>query len=349
MTRVRALLRGRPTATERLRQKVVRLEERNARLTKRVETLTDKKARLQERLAARAALVTAVPEVEGRSRLEVRRDCVLASAGADPSVLEIGPAHNAILPRRDGFRTKNVDYLDRDGLVERYKDFAQYSPDDIEDVDYVMPPGAAMADVIAERFDLVVASHVLEHTTSMVDFINESARLLRDGGTLALVIPDHRYCYDRFRERAALGRVIDASLAPPALHTVGSVTEEKLNATRHRGSTAWMPGHRGTYTLIHDHDTAARYGAEALQAERYIDTHNWVATPHHLRLLLQDLADLGYITLRESFFHDTVRHEFFVNLTQGGAGSGLTREELLVLSEAERVTMDVPVFGEPED
>jgi hypothetical protein len=88
---------------------------------------------------------------------------------------------------------------------------------------------------------------------------------------------------------------------------------------------------------------------DARRGERYIDTHNWVATPHHLRLLLQDLADLGYISLRESFFHDTVRHEFFLNLKVDGPGSGMTREELLVLSEAERITLDPPEFGEPPE
>jgi SAM-dependent methyltransferase len=342
----RRLVGGDEAESQRLRRQVARLERQNARLRARVEQLVAKKNRLQEQLDPLARQVTAVADVPGLSRLEIRRRCVLASVGPDASILEIGPAHNAILPKRDGYRTRTVDYLDRAGLIERYKDFPQYSADDIEDVDYVLPPGAAMADVIDDRFDLVVASHVIEHTTSLIDFINESTRLLADGGVLALVVPDHRYCFDRFRERAAIGRVIDASFDPPAVHTVGSVTEEKLNATRHRGSTAWLPGHRGTYSLIYDAADAAAAGEEARRADRYIDTHNWVTTPHHLRLLLQDLAELGYISLRESFFHDTVRHEFFLNLKTDGAGSGLSREELLVLSEAERITMDVPEFGE---
>ena len=41
-----------------------------------------------------------------------------------------------------GSATKTVDYIDRAGLVEKYRDFKQYSPDDIEDVDYVIPAGA---------------------------------------------------------------------------------------------------------------------------------------------------------------------------------------------------------------
>ncbi|MGZ5403687.1 MAG: methyltransferase domain-containing protein [Nocardioides sp.] len=321
-----------------------RLQQRNARLTKRVAALEAKRRSLRTQLDEALARTTAVPAIDGVSRLDLRRACALASTGPDVSILEIGPAHNAIFAKRDGFDTRTVDYLDREGLIDRYASFDQYSPDDIEDVDYVLPPGAAMSDIIPDRFDLVMASHVIEHTTSMIDFLTECSRLLAPGGVLALVVPDHRYCFDRFRERASIARVIEASLAPPPVHTVGAVVEEKLNATRHRGMTAWKPGHRGAYELIFDASDASAEGEEARRAERYIDTHNWVCTPHHLRLLLQDLHDLGLTQLREVSFHDTVRHEFFLNLSHEGPGTGLTREELLVLSENERRSVDVPTF-----
>ena len=88
-----------------------------------------------------------------KSRLEVRRDFIFRTADRAGTVLELGPAHNPILPKRDGFATKTADYLDRDGLVAKYRDFKQYSPDDIEDVDYVIIPGAPISDVIHERFE----------------------------------------------------------------------------------------------------------------------------------------------------------------------------------------------------
>lgn len=283
------------------------------------------------------------PAQPQKSRLQLRRDAAFATADPGGTVLEIGPAHNSILPKRDGFRTKTVDYLDRTGLVEKYKDFPQYSPEDIEEVDYVLPPGASMADVIAERFDLVLASHVLEHTTSLVHFINECTRLLADGGTIALVVPDHRYCFDRFRQRSALSRVIDAWVNPPPVHTVGTLTEFSLNAVRHRGTTSWVRGHTGTYSLIHGLDRVKAKAAQAASGT-YVDVHNWIFTPHHLRLMLQDLYDLELISVREAYFHDTVGPEFFINLTADGPGTGLAREDLLVLADAELRTMDVPVF-----
>lgn len=279
--------------------------------------------------------------VEGQTRLETRRDNVFATASRDSSALEIGPAHNGVLRKREGFHTKTVDYLDRAGLVEKYQGFQQYSADDIEEVDFVLAPGAAMGEVIAERFDVVLASHVLEHTTSLIDFINECSRLLNPGGVLALIIPDHRFCFDRFRDRSSLGSVIDASLDPTPVHTIGTLTEFALNAARHRGTTSWAPGHRGQYSLVNDEQAIKRIRASASSGS-YVDVHHWVFSPHHLRLMLHDLADLGYISLRENHWHDTVGHEFFVNLTAESAGSGLTRPELIDLADAELRSLDVP-------
>ncbi len=286
------------------------------------------------------------PEKPPRSRLETRRDMVFASAKRDGLFLEIGPAHNAILPKRDGFDTRTVDYLDRAGLVDKYAEFEHYDPDTIEEVDYVLPPDGSMLKEIDERFDLVLASHVLEHTTSLIDFLNECTPLLADGGVLALVVPDHRYCFDRFRERSSLGRVIDTSIDPPRVHTVGTLTEFALNAVRHRGSGSWSAGHKGRYRLIHDLEQTKEQAA--LAGGEYVDVHNWIFSPHHLRLMLKDLHDLGYISLRECFFHETIGHEFFLNLTVDGPGPGLSREELLRLADLEQ-RMDRPVFAPAEN
>ena len=69
---------------------------------------------------------------------------------------------------------------------------------------------------------------------------------------------------------------------------------------------------------------------------------------HHLRLLLHDLADLGYVSVRETYFHDTVGHEFFLNLSVDGPGPGLSRAELVALADDERRSTDRPRFREAE-
>lgn len=278
------------------------------------------------------------------TRLQTRREFVFRTADPGGTALEIGPAHNAILPKRDGYRTKTVDYLDRNGLIEKYRAFPHYAPGDIEDVDYVLAAGAPMADAIRERFDLVLASHVIEHSISLIDFINECTKLLNRDGVLSLVIPDHRYCFDRFRERSSLGRVIDASRDPSSVHTVGTVAEYSLNAVQHGTATSWSAGHRGTYRFVQDLDDIKETLGRA-EGDTYIDVHNWVFSPNHLRLMLEDLYALGLISVREVAFQETIGHEFFLNLRVDGPGPGITREALVVLSDSERRGVDVPVFA----
>jgi DNA replication protein DnaC len=45
-----------------------------------------------------------------------------------------------------------------------------------------------------------------------VCFLEDCAGLLQSGGALTLAVPDKRYSFDRFRERTAIGRVIDTLL-----------------------------------------------------------------------------------------------------------------------------------------
>jgi len=313
-----------------------------------------KRTRARRPKAAKAAapmaaqLPTGVAEGGQLTRLELRRQCVLEGRHPDSSVLEIGPAHQAILPKREGYRTKTVDYLDRDGLVDKYKEHEHYDLDAIEVVDYVLPPGASMADEIPERFDIVLASHVIEHTTSLIDFLNECGKLLSPSGRVALVVPDHRFCFDRFRQRSSLGRIIDASLEPRAVHSVGTMIDFSVNAVMHRGTTAWAPRHRGVYTFVNTLENVQANARRARAQDAYIDVHNWVFSPNYLRLVLHDLATLGYINLWEETFHATVGHEFFINLSLDGGGIGTTREELLVLADSESRTLDVPTWGDQD-
>jgi len=279
-------------------------------------------------------------------RLEFRRARVFETASREGTILEIGAAHNGTFPKREGYRTSIVDHLDRDGLVEKYSGFAQYSADDIEVVDYVLSDGVSLTEAIPDRFDLVYASHVVEHSTSLIHFLEECTELLAPGGVLSLVVPDKRYTFDRFRERVALGRVIDTYVSRPAVHTLGTLTEFAVSAVKHRGTTSWVAGHRGEYTFLNDLERAKEIGASA-HSGHYVDVHNWVFSPHHMRLLLHDLADLGYLSVREAYFHETVGHEFFLNLTRESPGSGLTREQLVLLADHELTSMEIPVFEDP--
>ena len=209
-----------------------------------------------------------------------------------------------------------------------------------------MLTGRRLTDVIDDRFDWIVGSHVLEHTVCLVTFLRDAETLLRPGGVLSLAVPDRRYGHDRFRERSSLGRVIDVYRAGPSVHSEGSVLEFQLDVVAKGDSISWDAAHAGTFRHLHALDEALAQAAVAAGGE-YVDVHNWVFTPNHLRLLLDDLHALGLIGLREVAFRETGSSEFYLALSPDGAGPGLSRDELIRLAALEVQGAEEIVFEEP--
>jgi SAM-dependent methyltransferase len=271
-----------------------------------------------------------VPVARALSRSErlglITRGLDMTGAG-----LEIGPSHNPLVPKSAGLNIRIADHLDRAGLVAKYEGYRPTGR--IEDVDFVLGPGP-LTDFISERFDYILASHVAEHTVCLICFLNECEKLLQPGGQLSLAIPDRRFCFDHFRERSALGRVIDVHDAGHSVHTRGSVLEHNLNMVDKAHAVAWFAAAPGALRWRVPLEAVLERAGKAADGE-YVDTHNWVMTPSHFRLLLHDLHLLGFIGLRESSFTDTVDHEFFLTLSQDGCGPDVSRNELVRRSAAE--------------
>lgn len=257
------------------------------------------------------------------------------------SGLEIGPSHNPLLLKSEGHDIRIADHLDKAGLIAKYTGMRPTGR--IEDVDYVLTSGR-LTDSIPDHFDYILASHVAEHTVCLVSFLQDCQTLLSPGGRLSLALPDKRFCFDRLRERTSLGRVLDTYRAAPAVHTYGSVIEHHLNMVTKDGAVGWFDGAPGDFTLHVPLELVLQRAAIA-EAGEYIDTHNWVLTPNHFRLLVHDVHLLGLITLRECAFTDTIDQEFFITLAVDGPGPGLSRPELAALSAAEQASSDAVHFA----
>lgn len=76
-------------------------------------------------------------------------------------ILEIG-ALNSPAYRRPTFNVSYVDYASREELAKKGHANPRYQFDGLVDVDYVVS-GIPYREVIAQKFDLVVANHVIEH------------------------------------------------------------------------------------------------------------------------------------------------------------------------------------------
>jgi SAM-dependent methyltransferase len=296
--------------------------------------------------AARAAPAPVTPAVPAPVFLtRAKRLAIMAEelnlAGVG---LEIGASHNPLLLKSEGHDIRIADHLDQAGLIAKYEGLRPTGR--IEHVDYVLKPGR-LTESIDDRFDYILASHLLEHTVCMISFLQDCQELLKPGGVLSLALPDKRYCFDRLRERTSLGRVIDVYHAQPLVHSYGSVIEHNLNMVTKNlvmksDAVAWYcdaPGELNLRVPLQ----IARQRADTAASGIYVDTHNWVLTPHHFRLLVHDLFTLGYIDLHVRSFTNTIDHEFFVQLWRE-AGPPADRRELLRLAAEEQSTAEPAVL-----
>ena len=154
---------------------------------------------------------------EGRhlapNKLLSRFDKIMGALEKHGVGLEIGPSHNPIASKRDGYNVHILDYLSRDALRKKYADHAQYGVniDLIEEVDFVWN-GEPLTELIGHTryYDWIIASHVIEHIPDPITFFQQSEQLLKSDGKLSLVIPDKRYCFDHLSKISSTGELLDA-------------------------------------------------------------------------------------------------------------------------------------------
>ncbi len=243
--------------------------------------------------------------------------------------LELGPSHRPIAPKKAGFNVRVLDHLDRQGLIAKYKDHG-VDLDAIEEVDYVWR-GERYADIVGreEKFDWIIASHVIEHAPDFVGFLKNCEEILSPDGALIIAVPDKRRCFDRFRPRSSLASVVDAHKSGRKVHSPGTAAEYFLNVVTLNGKIAWQADESGEFRNVHGLEDAQRVMSAIEQTGVYVDLHAWVFTPASFRLIVRDLADLGLIGLREAGFQETAGHEFYVALSRIAKASEVSRLELM--------------------
>ncbi len=231
--------------------------------------------------------------------------------------LEIGPSHNPLAPKKAGFNVRILDHATREELIEKYRGHG-VNLDNIEDVDYLWH-GEPINELVESgtRFDWIIASHVIEHTTDLVSFLQELSKTLRPNGIISLVIPDKRYCFDYFRPTSTTGEVLQAHSEQRTRHAPGVVFDHYAYAAKLDGNIAWGQNSEGGISLAHTLSEAKLQFETARTSTNYIDVHQWRFTPSSFSLLMRELAQIGLINLTVAHAFDTDGCEFFATLKHG--------------------------------
>jgi predicted SAM-dependent methyltransferase len=245
--------------------------------------------------------------------------------------LEIGPSHNPIAPKKNGFNVHTLDHASAAELRNKYQGHG-VNLDNIEEVDFVWR-GETLQQLIGKTgcYDWIIASHVIEHIPDLISFLQQCKALLKPAGILSLVIPDKRYCFDYFSSSSSTGNMLDAYAEKRVRPSHGQIFDHIANASRRNGNIAWTSdGMGGVNELLHTFAEAQTGWARSVSTTDYIDVHCWRFTPASFRLLVSDLLNLGLINLEIKAEFDTTGCEFYVSLGKKG-GPPMELDRLAIL------------------
>lgn len=246
--------------------------------------------------------------------VDERRDRALAMIDlAAMRGIEVGPSFSPFVPKASGAEVLVVDHADAETLREKYRAHG-VDLNAIEDVDFVWSGGPLPAELKAHGpFDYIIASHLLEHLPNPLGFLSDCADLLREGGVLSLVLPDHRYCFDLFRPLTTIGQWLDARDRDARHHSAGTILDHALHAVNREG-IAWSAASTGPLTVTHRRADIDSSLAVAQRGDTYVDVHAWVFTPASFQYLIEMGASFDLTRFEIAYAHDTVGFEFFVTL-----------------------------------
>jgi hypothetical protein len=227
--------------------------------------------------------------------------------------LEIGPSHNPIAPKKL-FNIHILDHLDKEGLLEKYKDF----PVDlsrIEEVDFIFD-GRQLNEITPHHYDYVIASHVIEHVPNFIKFLSGISLILNDSGCFSIAVPDKRYCFDYLKPLTQTADVIDAYFNDAKRHPVSAIFEAYAMAVKNKkGEISWvnevdLDQLEPCHSIKEAFDIAVAYSKSTV----YHDVHRWKFTPKSFLMLMIDLNELDLTELVVSELTPTINGEFFAKL-----------------------------------
>jgi SAM-dependent methyltransferase len=172
---------------------------------------------------------------------------------------------------------------------------------------------------LEDRFDLVIANHVVEHIPDLIGWFHEVENVLAPGGRLLIAVPDRRFTFDILRspsDAIELIRCHDEGLEKP---TCWQIVRDLYYHRPINAEQVWSGTHKQHL------DTRRHSMKDALEtakrlAEEYQSVHCHVFSHDTFPALWQDLADSGLVHMEIEALQGVIRqsNEFLVLLKARG-------------------------------
>jgi SAM-dependent methyltransferase len=255
--------------------------------------------------------------------VEDRPALLLHGIDRSSTILELGPSISPMAPRSAGWNVTVVDHATQEELVAKYRNDVHANVANIEKVDFVWRNGPLHDAVPAHlhgSFDVLIASHVIEHIPDPIGFLDSAARLLHPTrGILALAVPDKRWCFDYFKQPSTTGQLLDAHRSGAQRHSAATRFDASAYVAFAGNRTSWgreaLPDLYLPDTLEHAFSEFQDWSADPNTP--YVDCHAWHFTPSSFALLLLELGGVGAVDWHVSWLSPRPSVEFMVRLKRG--------------------------------
>lgn len=251
-------------------------------------------------------------------------------ASKQSRILEIGPSYSPAYPRREGFNVSILDHLDTEALRVKYSAMG-VDISLIEDVDFVWDGETIHSTVNGQKFDFVLASHVVEHSVNFVQFLNDIGEALAENGKIILMVPDKKYCFDLFQPLTDAAKILNDHARDASVHTMEAMYREHSHVFvnykeyvlfRKENISAWGQG--SVESLKFGTNDPIRWYMSALanmKATKYIDSHEYYFTPTSFLMIIEELNFLGLIQMKVATLTRSRGCEFLVVLEPSSSSS----------------------------
>jgi SAM-dependent methyltransferase len=230
------------------------------------------------------------------------------------NILEIGALDTPTYTNAECY-IKYLDYAPRTVLAQKGSGNPRYQAGGLVDVDYVcLSP--EYSEFISEKFDLVIANHVIEHIPDTIRWFNEIHRILSPNGKVFLSVPDKRYTFDIIRRNTTfidlLRNYDNAVKKPDFYHILDHFYYHKSISVK----DVWNNQHLEKVQQNRFDPESAVAVAQKHAKEDYADVHCHVYTSDSFMELMNILIRLKRVDFQMTEITNTekMQNEFYVVL-----------------------------------